>query len=135
MGTTEPSGFARWPDYRVTIQRVRNLIRVTHAGTALAESSTGLLVAEQDHGIVFYLPEHDVDFDLLVPDEHTSRCPFKGTARYWRPAAGPDPVAWEYHEPYPEVALLRGHIAFYQDRVRVEVAVAAPAVSGPPHRR
>ncbi|MEV0248186.1 DUF427 domain-containing protein [Nocardia sp. NPDC050712] len=127
----EPSGFASRPDYRVGIQRIRNLIRVTHMGETLAESSTSLLVAEQDHGVVFYLPEDDVTFDLLVPHEHTSRCPFKGIARYWRPVAGPDPVAWEYHDPYPEVALLRGHLGFYQDRVRVEIGVADPAVSAP----
>ncbi|MFD0364648.1 DUF427 domain-containing protein [Nocardia sp. GCM10030253] len=127
----QPSGFAEWPDYRVTVQRVRNLIRVTHAGAILAESRASLLVAEQDHGIVFYLPEDDVNFDLLVPDEYTSRCPFKGTARYWRAGAGPDPVAWEYHDPYPEVALLRGHIGFYQDRVQVAVGIAQPAVSAP----
>ncbi|WP_067693814.1 DUF427 domain-containing protein [Nocardia jejuensis] len=131
----EQSGFTQWPDYRVTVQRVRNSITVTHAGVTLAESSSGLLVAEQDHGIVFYLPEDEVNFDLLVADEHTSRCPFKGVARYWRPVTSPDPVAWEYHDPYPEVALLRGHVGFYQDRVSVEVGVATPAISGPPHRR
>ncbi|MEU8896044.1 DUF427 domain-containing protein [Nocardia sp. NPDC048505] len=127
----QPSGFVDRPDYRVSIQRIRNRIRVTHAGATLAESTAALLVAEQDHGIVFYLPAADVRLDLLVPHEHTSRCPFKGTARYRRPRAGSDPVAWEYPEPYPEVALLRGHLGFWQDRVELTVGVANPAVSGP----
>ncbi len=127
----KPSGYVDWPDYRVDVQRVRNLIRVTAGDRVLAETSAGLLVAEQDHGIAFYLPRADVRFDLLVPNETTSRCPFKGTARYWRASDGAEPIAWEYAEPYPEVALLRGHIAFYQDRVRVEVGVATPAVSAP----
>jgi uncharacterized protein (DUF427 family) len=127
----EPSGYVNWPDYRVDVRRIRNLVRVTHDGRTLAESTASLLVAEQDHGIVYYLPEADVRFDLLAPDEHTSRCPFKGIARYWRLAGTPDLVAWEYHDPYDEVALLRGHIGFYQDRVRVEIGVATPAVSGP----
>ncbi|MBB5915423.1 uncharacterized protein (DUF427 family) [Nocardia transvalensis] len=125
------SGFVDWPDYRVDIHRIRNSIRVVRDEQVLAETTAGLLVAEQDHGIAFYLPESDVRMDLLVPDEQTSRCPFKGTARYWRTAAGSEPIAWEYAEPYPEVALLRGHIAFYQDRVRLEVGVAVPAVSAP----
>ena len=43
---------------------------------------------------------------------------------------GTEPVAWEYPDPYLEVAILRDHIAFYQDRVSVEVGVATPAVSG-----
>ncbi|WP_280255044.1 DUF427 domain-containing protein [Nocardia wallacei] len=127
----QPSGYADWPDYRVDVRRVRNLIRVRFGADTLAETTAGLLVAEQDHGIAFYVPEADVRFDLLAPVPLTSRCPFKGTARYWRPAAHPDPVAWEYPEPYAEVALLRGHLGFYQDRARVEVGVAVPAVSAP----
>lgn len=125
----EPSGYLDRPDYRVDIRRIRNLVRVTYGDRILGESTASLLVAEQDHGIACYLPASDVRFDLLVPHEQTSRCPFKGTARYWRPADGPDPIAWEYAEPYTEVAILSGHIGFYQDRVRVEVGVATPAVS------
>jgi len=80
----EPSGYLDRPDYRVDIRRIRNLVRVTSGDRILGESTASLLVAEQDHGIVFYLPASDVRFDLLVPHEQTSRCPFKGTARYWR---------------------------------------------------
>ncbi|WP_024804349.1 DUF427 domain-containing protein [Nocardia sp. BMG51109] len=130
--STQQSGYADWPDYRVDLRRVRNLIRVTHGDRVIAETTRGLLVDEQDHGIAFYVPESDVRFDLLVADpETTTRCPFKGNARYWRPADHPDLVAWMYPEPYPEVALLHGHVGFYQDRVRVEVGVADPAVSAP----
>ncbi|WP_245718016.1 DUF427 domain-containing protein [Nocardia miyunensis] len=127
----EPSGFVDWPDYRVDVHRVRNLIRVTLGDRVLAETSAGLLVAEQDHGIAFYLPQDDVRFDLLTSDPTTSRCPFKGNARYWRAIDGDQPIAWEYAEPYAEVALIRGHIGFYQDRVRLEVGVATPSVSAP----
>ncbi|RDI45046.1 DUF427 domain-containing protein [Nocardia mexicana] len=126
-----PSGYADRPDYRVDVHRVRNLIRVTYGGHVVAETTAALLVTEQDHGIAFYLPEPDVRVGLLVRDETTTRCPFKGTAHYWRASDNPAPIAWAYAEPYPEVALLRGHIAFYQDRVRLEVGVAVPAVSAP----
>ncbi|GAA5060440.1 DUF427 domain-containing protein [Nocardia callitridis] len=124
------SGYTQRPDYRVDVHRVRNLIRVTHGDRTLAETTAGLVVAEQDHGIVFYLPAADVRLDLLKPDETTSRCPFKGTAKYWRLPDEDGPVAWTYPEPYQEVAVLRDHIAFYQDRISVEVGVAVPAVSG-----
>ncbi|WP_280262080.1 DUF427 domain-containing protein [Nocardia wallacei] len=126
-----PPGYSDRPDYRIDVHRVRNRIRVTHGDRVLAETTAGLLVAEQDHGIVFYLPGSDVRFDLLVPDARSTRCPFKGAARYWRTHDEPEPIAWEYDEPYTEVALLRGHIAFYQDRARLEVGVATPAVSAP----
>lgn len=72
----QASGFAEWPDYRIDVRRIRNLVRVSHDDRHLAETTASLLVAEQDHGIVFYIPVADVRFDLLTLDEQlTSRCP------------------------------------------------------------
>jgi uncharacterized protein (DUF427 family) len=92
-------------------------------GALLAESSHTLIVDEQDHGIVFYFPRGDVRLDRLeaMPDR-SSRCPYKGGATYW--GIGGEPVAWSYEYPYPEVALIAGYIAFYQDRVTVAVGTA-----------
>ena len=126
----QPSGYQERPDYRVDILRRRNLVTVRSGERTLASTTAALLVDEQDHGLVFYVPEHDVSLDLLAGTDDTSRCPFKGQARYWRLIDGAEPVAWTYPEPYPEVSALRGHIGFYQDRVTVEVGVATPAVSG-----
>ncbi len=126
----EQSAWIERPDYRVDIQRRRNLVTVRHGETILARSTSALLVDEQDHGLVFYLPEADVDFETLTATDDSSRCPYKGQASYWRLRSGTEPVAWTYREPYPEVARILGHIAFYQDRVTVEVGVATPAVVG-----
>jgi uncharacterized protein (DUF427 family) len=126
----QPSGYVKRPDYRVDVLRRRNLVTVRAGDRVIARSTAPLLVDEQDHGLVVYLPAVDVDLDLLVPTEDSSRCPYKGDARYWRLPDGTDPVAWAYPDPYPEVAALRDHIAFYQDRVSVEIGVATPAVVG-----
>lgn len=132
-GTTGPVGFDARPDYRIDLRRVRNRLTVTADSALLAETTRPLLVDEQDHGLVFYVPRGDVREDLLVaaPDMST-RCPFKGQASYWRLAAEPsgDVLAWAYPDPLPQVALIRDHIAFYQDRVTVALGVATPAVSG-----
>jgi uncharacterized protein (DUF427 family) len=127
----EPSAFADRPDYRVDILARRNRVTVSVGGEVLADSRTCLLVDEQDHGLVFYFPPEDVRLDLLVPDERTTRCPFKGTATY-RTYAGPEGevLIWAYEEPYPEVARLAGYVAFFQDAVELRVGVADPAVSG-----
>ncbi|MFA1541928.1 DUF427 domain-containing protein [Actinomadura monticuli] len=127
----EPSGYVERPDYRVDVRRKRNLVHVSLDGVTLAETTAALLVEEQDHGLVLYVPRADVRFEHLAPSDHTSRCPFKGRAKYWRPRDGADPVAWEYPEPYPQVAALRDHIAFYQDRAVVRIGVADPATSAP----
>jgi uncharacterized protein (DUF427 family) len=126
----EPSAFVDRPDYRVDILARRNRVTVTLGPQILADSERCLLVDEQDHGLVFYVPEADVDFELLTPTDDRTRCPYKGDASYWRLVDGTDPVAWTYREPYPEVARLLGHIGFYQDRVTVQIGIANPAVVG-----
>jgi uncharacterized protein (DUF427 family) len=127
----EPSAFVERPDYRVDILPRRNRITASIDGVVLADSERCLLVDEQDHGLVFYFPPGDVRLDLFVPDDHTSRCPFKGTATYRRHERdGGDVIAWCYEDPYPEVARLAGYVAFRQDTVELRVGVAVPAVSG-----
>jgi uncharacterized protein (DUF427 family) len=126
----EPSGYVDRPDYRVDILARRNRVTASLDGTVLAESTACLLVDEQDHGIVFYFPRDDVRFEHLVAPDTCTRCPYKGNASYWRAAEGERDIAWTYEEPYPEVARIKDHVAFYQDRVQVSVGVAKPAVSG-----
>ena len=124
------SAWVERPDYRVDLLRRRNLVTVRDGERVLARTTAPLLVDEQDHGLVFYVPEADVNFDLLTATDDTSRCPFKGDASYWRLADGSVPVAWTYREPCPEVARIQGHLGFHQDRVSVEIGVATPAVVG-----
>ncbi|MBV9488084.1 MAG: DUF427 domain-containing protein [Frankiaceae bacterium] len=127
-----PSGYVDRPDYRVDVLRRRNLVTARIGDRELARSESTLLVDEQDHGLVFYFPAADVRLDQLQPIDRTSRCPYKGEASYWQLIDGEQPIAWTYREPYEQVALIRDHIAFYQDRVTVEIGVATPAVVGYP---
>jgi uncharacterized protein (DUF427 family) len=127
----EPSGFATRSDYRVDLLARRNRVTVSVDGEVLADSRQCLLVDEQDHGLVFYFPPEDVRLDRFVPDELTSRCPYKGTATYRRyERDGEDVLIWSYDDPYPEVARLAGYIGFFQDAVDLRVGQAHPAVSG-----
>lgn len=61
---------------------------------------------------------------LLEPSSHTSRCPYKGVASYFNIVAGgrrSENAVRSYQEPYPAVAEIAGHLAFYPDRVeRIE---------------
>ena len=128
--TEQPSGYVERPDYRVDLLRRRNLVTVRSADRVVARTERPLIVDEQDHGLVVYIPETDVDFTQLAEVDHVTRCPYKGVATHWRLADGDDPVAWTYRDPYPQVAQILGHVAFYQDRVAVEIGVATPAVVG-----
>jgi len=131
MGATQDSGvdlrrsgYADRPDYRVDLLPRRNRVVVRHDGRVIAETLHPLLVDEQDHGLVIYLPRDDVRMDALEPTETVTYCPFKGQASHWRVRGGERDVAWSYEHPYPEVARIAGYVAFYQDRVTVEIGEA-----------
>ena len=69
-----------------------------------------------------YFPLEDVDAAVLRPSDHTSFCPIKGEAGYYSIQAGGETcenAAWFYPEPLPMVAGIKGHVAFYHDRVTI----------------
>jgi uncharacterized protein (DUF427 family) len=119
------SMWAERPDYRVDLLARRNRVLVRSGDDVIAETLHPLIVDEQDHGLVVYFPRGDVHMDLLEPSEHVTHCPFKGAASHWRLAGSDGPeVAWSYEDPFPEVARIAGYVAFYQDRVSVELGQA-----------
>jgi len=125
MPESPPSGYEARFDYRVDVLPRRNRVRVSVDGVELAESTRPLLVDEQDHGLVFYLPLDDVRMGALRRIDHRTRCPYKGEATHYALGNGDDtPIAWTYESPYPQVARLAGHLAFYQDRVTLAVGQA-----------
>jgi uncharacterized protein (DUF427 family) len=66
----------------------------------------------------------DVRQELLVPSDRVSRCPYKGTARYWSVQAGGHlyrDVAWSYPEPVVECPRITGLVAFFNERVDLVV--------------
>ncbi|MDH3706892.1 MAG: DUF427 domain-containing protein [Acidimicrobiia bacterium] len=82
----------------------------------------GVVVAESDDVRVVegmtYFPRESVREDALVESPTTSRCFWKGKARYWH-VAGDDDVAmdaaFEYERPWPLARrLVRDRMAFWQ---------------------
>ena len=67
----------------------------------------------------------DVDERVLRRSEQHTWCPYKGEASYFDivdPEETDLPAAvWYYDDPFPAVADIKGHIAFYTDRVTVTV--------------
>ncbi|MGE0623268.1 MAG: DUF427 domain-containing protein [Pseudomonadales bacterium] len=126
---SEPApGFRRYPDHRVDIVPTEDHVRVFVGMPAgkllLADSRRPLRVEESRHDTVWYLPLADVAREHLSATDHTTYCPFKGHARYWTITAGESPLenaVWAYPEPYQECLPLADHVAFYTDRVALEV--------------
>ncbi len=119
--------------HRVEAAPVAHHVRVEIGGEVVAESRRPVLLKETGLPDRYYIPPADVRFDLLEPADLRTTCPFKGEASYWsaRTAAGGPAqatrpaVAWAYQEPIGEVAVIRGHLAFYDRHARVTV-VARP---------
>lgn len=94
---------------------------VVRAGPVLlAESRRAMRVCETASPPTFYLPPDDVDRAHLAPASGSSRCEWKGTARYWDvvlPDRRLEAAAWSYPEPFPEFAAIAGWLSFYPARV------------------
>jgi uncharacterized protein (DUF427 family) len=115
---------ARDPQHRVDAIASTRSVEVSHNGRVLASSATPHLVFETGLPVRYYLPADDVDFGLLEPSELVTRCPYKGVARFWSVAgAGSDGqnVAWSYPDPIAENPKIRELVAFYNERLDIDV--------------
>ena len=86
----------------------------------IADTGNALILREADYPAVQYIPREDVDFSQLERTDHATYCPYKGDCSYYSvPAGGEKSVnaVWTYEDPYPAVAQIKGHVAFYPDRV------------------
>jgi uncharacterized protein (DUF427 family)/acyl-CoA thioesterase len=127
------SAWGRYPGYRVDLVPWRGRGRVRLGGRLLAESDACLIVQESDHAAQLYFPEASVAWEQFAATDHHTICPFKGEADYWTCVASDPPlenVAWSYRAPFEEVAGLAGYVAFYPDRLEVELVEALPSDPG-----
>src|SRR5258708_18270174 len=108
------------PDHPITISSVEGKIRVTVAGTIVAESLRALRLEEKGYPPVYYLPRDDADMSLLLRTEQYTYCPYKGDCSYYSiPVAGSisENAVWTYERPHEAVASIREYLAFYPSRV------------------
>ena len=111
-------------DHPITITPSTKRIRVLWRGKVVADSSRALALEETTYPVVHYIPRADVDMSLLRNSAHSTYCPYKGEASYFSLAAEgavAENAVWSYEAPYPAVAAIREHLAFYPNMVdRIE---------------
>jgi uncharacterized protein (DUF427 family) len=112
------------PDHPITIERNPSHVRVSVDGRVIADTDAALELREADYPPVQYVPLSDVDESLLERTDHATYCPFKGDASYYTIVAGDrlENAVWEYRQPHDAVGEIAGHVAFYPDKVRIEVS-------------
>jgi uncharacterized protein (DUF427 family) len=116
------------PDHPISIERNSARVIVSVAGHVVADTRNALTLREADYPAVQYIPLEDVDLTQLERTDHATYCPYKGDCNYYSvPAGGRKSVnaVWSYEDPFPAVAQIRGHVAFYADRVD-EIAEQLP---------
>jgi len=108
------------PDHPITVARNPARVVVTVAGRVIADTRDALTLREATYPAVQYIPRGDVDMSLLARTDHATYCPYKGDCGYFSiPLGGQRAVnaVWTYEAPYPAVAAIKDHLAFYPDRV------------------
>jgi uncharacterized protein (DUF427 family) len=110
----------------ITVRPTGSRVTVRVGGVTVAESDNALSLAEASYPVVQYIPIADVDQSLLVRTGTKTYCPYKGDASYYsvRTPGGrtETDLVWTYEQPYPAVAEIAGHVAFYADRAEITIA-------------
>jgi uncharacterized protein (DUF427 family) len=112
-------------EHPITIAPTDGRVMVRVGGTVIADSSHALTLREAGYPPVQYVPLADVDPAVLRPSQTATYCPYKGDASYYSvQTAGGDEVQdaiWTYQDPWPAVAPIAGHVAFFPDQAEVTV--------------
>jgi uncharacterized protein (DUF427 family) len=115
---------ARDPYHRVDVLDTSRHVRVLVNGEVVAESRRTRVLFETGLPPRWYFPAEDVRADCLVESDSRTGCAYKGFASYWSVRAGggeEDDLVWTYREPRREVEPIRDHLAFFNERVDIEV--------------
>lgn len=93
-------------------------------GEVIAETDAALTLQESTYPAVQYVPLAEVSGSALTRSDTTTYCPYKGEANYFHVSAAGDTVddvIWTYEQPYPAVAAIADHVAFYANKADVTV--------------
>ncbi|MGJ8531765.1 MAG: DUF427 domain-containing protein [Alphaproteobacteria bacterium] len=110
------------PRHFMRLKPVPRRIRVLKDSQVLADTEAALRLTEVGRDIydpVFYIPQADMQVDLVPIIGKSTHCPLKGDASYFA-HRGNEPIAWTYDRPLAATDILKGLIAFYPDQVVVE---------------
>ena len=111
------------PDHPITITPNPKRVRISAGGTVIADTTHALTLKEARYAAVQYVPRADANMALLDRTERVTHCPYKGDANYFSIKANGATLEnsiWTYENPFPAMAEIAGHLAFYPDKVKIE---------------
>ena len=112
-------------DHSITVKPTGKHVTVRVNGVIVAESDNALTLQESTYPAVQYIPIADVVQAALRSSDTTTYCPYKGDAAYYHVTTGSsdtvEDAIWTYEQPYPAVADIAGHVAFYPTKAEITV--------------
>lgn len=110
----------------ITVTPTGKHVTVRVNGEVVAESDDALTLQESTYPAVQYIPAADVVHTVLRDSDTQTYCPYKGDASYYHVVTGAgdtvEDAIWTYPSPYPAVAQIAGHVAFYPNKADIAVA-------------
>ncbi len=116
--------FAANPGHTITTTPETARVTVRFKGELVADSTRALRLQEASYPAVLYIPRDDLKLEHFIDTSHQTKCPFKGTARYWTLTGKSGQAVnavWGYDNPFDQVAQIDRHVAFYPDQVEIVV--------------
>ncbi len=112
------------PDHPIAIAPTAGRVVVRLGDVVIADTRAALTLQEAHYPPVQYIPRRDADMTKLERTDHATYCPYKGDCSYFTIAAGDmraENAVWSYEQPYEAVAVIQDHLAFYPNRVTIEL--------------
>lgn len=111
-------------EHPITVTPTGGRVVVRVNGEIVADTRAALTLQESSYPAVHYIPLADVRADVLARTDTVTYCPYKGEAGYYRVTVGggvAEDAIWFYEQPYPAVAEIAGHVAFYPNKADISV--------------
>ena len=107
---------------KITIEPHAGAVSIRAGGAVIAETTSALVLHEDGHAPVYYLPHEDAGVEFLDRSDLVTHCPLKGDATHYHLVTKSGTIenaAWSYESPIADVAEIAGYVAFYGDKVTV----------------
>ena len=110
------------PDHPIAITASPGRMRVRFDDHVIADTAQALTLQEASYPPVTYFPRGDVETGYMSKTSTVTHCPYKGEATYYSVRLDGrliEDAAWSYEAPYPAMEQIRGHLAFYPNKLEV----------------
>jgi uncharacterized protein (DUF427 family) len=121
---TSSPAFASNPGHKITIAPELERVVVRFKGEVVADTKRAVRLQEASYPSVLYIPRDDIKAEHFIETSHQTKCPFKGTARYWTLTGKSGEAVnavWGYDNPFDQVAGIDQHVAFYPNQVEIKI--------------